>query len=122
MVEVLQQSELRVSGHPPVKVAGATDIWHPSAVGTPSLPPYLCGLHLRPYPSVPTPALSLHPKNREIRAPFVDELLPHRNEIDPKYTYLLRATPTDPEGNRSTPTPCPGRPVSGHFSPFSVPF
>ncbi|WP_349573041.1 type I DNA topoisomerase [Azotobacter salinestris] len=43
-------------------------------------------------------AASQFPKNRETRAPLVLELLPHRDEIDPKYHFLLEAPPRDPEG------------------------
>ncbi|GAB2198714.1 type I DNA topoisomerase [Sessilibacter sp. MAH4] len=46
-------------------------------------------------------AASQFPKNRETRAPFVDELLPHKNEIDSKYTFLFTAPLTDDEGNRT---------------------
>lgn len=46
-------------------------------------------------------AASQFPKNRETRAPFLDELLPHQNEIDPKYGFLMRAPVKDPDGNRS---------------------
>ena len=46
-------------------------------------------------------AASQFPKNRETRAPFLDELLPHQNEIDPKYGFLMRAPTKDPDGNRS---------------------
>ncbi len=46
-------------------------------------------------------AASQFPKNRETRAPFVFELLPHRNEIDQKYHYLLDAPQKDAEGNSS---------------------
>ncbi len=46
-------------------------------------------------------AASQFPRNRETRAPFVDELIPHGNEIDPKYAYLLEAPPRDDDGNRS---------------------
>ncbi|PLW82539.1 type I DNA topoisomerase [Kineobactrum sediminis] len=45
-------------------------------------------------------AASQFPRNRETRAPFVDELLPHQDEIDPKYTFLFSAPVVDPEGNR----------------------
>lgn len=44
-------------------------------------------------------AASQFPKNRETRAPFILELLPHRDEIDPKYHFLLEAPSKDPEGN-----------------------
>ncbi|MBB3101752.1 type I DNA topoisomerase [Azomonas macrocytogenes] len=43
-------------------------------------------------------AASQFPKNRETRAPLISELLPHRDEIDPKYHYLLEAPQQDPEG------------------------
>ncbi|WP_277052148.1 type I DNA topoisomerase [Zestomonas thermotolerans] len=43
-------------------------------------------------------AASQFPKNRETRAPLVIELLPHRDELDPKYHYLLEAPQRDPEG------------------------
>lgn len=46
-------------------------------------------------------AASQFPKNRETRAPFVDELLPHKNEIDSKYKFLFTAPLTDDEGNRT---------------------
>ena len=46
-------------------------------------------------------AASQFPKNRETRAPFLDELLPHQNEIDPKYGFLMRAPLKDPDGNRT---------------------
>ncbi|WP_207063139.1 type I DNA topoisomerase [Motiliproteus sp. SC1-56] len=44
-------------------------------------------------------AASQFPKNRETRAPLVSELVPHRDEIDPKYHFLLEAPQQDPEGN-----------------------
>jgi len=40
-------------------------------------------------------AASGFPKNRETRAPLVKELLPHREELDPKYHYLLDAPQND---------------------------
>ncbi len=46
-------------------------------------------------------AASKFPKNRETRAPLVSELLPHRDEIDPKYHYLLDAPVKDKDGNPS---------------------
>jgi len=46
-------------------------------------------------------AASQFPKHRETRAPFVDELIPHKDEIDPKYHYLLKAPLKDGEGNRT---------------------
>jgi DNA topoisomerase-1 len=46
-------------------------------------------------------AASQFPKNRETRAPYVDELIPHQNEIDPKYNFIMRAPQKDPEGRRS---------------------
>src|SRR5690606_8074303 len=44
-------------------------------------------------------AASKFPKNRETRAPLVAELQPHRDEIDPKYHYLLDAPTKDKDGN-----------------------
>jgi DNA topoisomerase-1 len=46
-------------------------------------------------------AASQFPKNRETRAPFLDELIPHQNEIDPKYQFLMRAPVKDTDGRRS---------------------
>ncbi len=46
-------------------------------------------------------AASQFPKNRETRPPFVDELLPHQAEIDPKYHFIFDAPVTDDSGNRS---------------------
>ncbi len=41
------------------------------------------------------------PKNRETRAPLVVELIPHRDEIDPKYHFLLDAPRQDKSGNKA---------------------
>lgn len=46
-------------------------------------------------------AASQFPKNRETRAPYLDEILPHQNEIDPKYQFLMRAPAEDSIGRRS---------------------
>jgi len=46
-------------------------------------------------------AASQFPKHRETRAPFVDELLPHKSEIDPKYAFLFEAPTVDDAGNRA---------------------
>ena len=43
-------------------------------------------------------AASQFPKNRETRAPLVKELLPHKEEIDPKYAFLFSAPTQDSEG------------------------
>ncbi len=43
-------------------------------------------------------AASQFPKNRETRAPLVLELLPHADELDPKYQFLLKAPQKDPDG------------------------
>ena len=43
-------------------------------------------------------AASQFPKNRETRAPLVIELIPHRDEIDPKYHFLCDAPKKDPQG------------------------
>ncbi len=45
-------------------------------------------------------AASQFPRNRETRAPFIDELLPHKAEIDPKYSFLFSAPAEDDDGNR----------------------
>jgi DNA topoisomerase-1 len=44
-------------------------------------------------------ASSAFPKSRETRAPLVSELIPHRDEIDPKYQYLCDAPVKDDQGN-----------------------
>ncbi|MBV1786518.1 type I DNA topoisomerase [Marinobacterium sp. D7] len=44
-------------------------------------------------------AASQFPKNRETRAPLVSELILHKDELDPKYHYLLDAPQHDGEGN-----------------------
>ncbi len=44
-------------------------------------------------------AASKFPKMRETRAPLVRELIPHKDEIDPKYAYLMDAPQQDAEGN-----------------------
>lgn len=46
-------------------------------------------------------AASGFPKNRETRAPLVKEILPHKDEIDPKYNFLMSAPTEDPDGNPS---------------------
>jgi DNA topoisomerase-1 len=44
-------------------------------------------------------AASQFPRNRETRAPLVTELLPHKGEIDPKYSFLFSAPTEDGDGN-----------------------
>jgi DNA topoisomerase-1 len=46
-------------------------------------------------------AASKFPRNRETRAPFVDEILPHKKDIDPKYSFLFSAPVADEDGNRT---------------------
>ena len=46
-------------------------------------------------------AASQFPKHRETRAPYVDELLPHKTEIDPKYAFIFEAPTVDDAGNRA---------------------
>ena len=46
-------------------------------------------------------AASQFPKHRETRAPFVDELIPHQAELDPKYNFILDAPVTDDAANRT---------------------
>lgn len=43
-------------------------------------------------------AASGFPKNRETRAPLVSELLKVKDQLDPKYHFILSAPETDPEG------------------------
>jgi DNA topoisomerase-1 len=43
-------------------------------------------------------AASQFPKNRETRPPLIAELLPHKEEIDPKYSFLFDAPVADPDG------------------------
>ncbi len=43
-------------------------------------------------------AASGFPRHRETRPVLVEEMLPHRDEIDPKYEYLLDAPKQDPKG------------------------
>lgn len=43
-------------------------------------------------------AASQFPKNRETRAPLVAEILPHQDEIDPKYKFLFSAPVADENG------------------------
>ncbi|MCQ4270930.1 type I DNA topoisomerase [Pseudomonas kuykendallii] len=43
-------------------------------------------------------AASQFPKNRETRAPLVLELIPHKDELDEKYHFILEAPTKDPEG------------------------
>jgi len=44
-------------------------------------------------------AASKFPRNRETRAPLLRELIPHKNEIDPKYHFLMDAPVEDKAGN-----------------------
>ncbi len=44
-------------------------------------------------------ASSEFPKSRETRKPQVADLIRHKEELDPKFKYLLSAPPKDPEGN-----------------------
>jgi DNA topoisomerase-1 len=46
-------------------------------------------------------AASKFPRNRETRAPYVAEILPHREEIDPKYDFLFKAPVEDGDGNKA---------------------
>ncbi len=46
-------------------------------------------------------AASKFPKNRETRAPMVEELLPYKDQIDLKYDYILKAPTKDPDGNKA---------------------
>lgn len=42
---------------------------------------------------------SQFPKNRETRTPLLQEILPYKESIDPKYSYLFDGPVTDTEGN-----------------------
>ena len=44
-------------------------------------------------------AASQFPKNRETRAPLLAEILPHQDEIDPKYKHLFSGPTDDGTGN-----------------------
>jgi DNA topoisomerase I len=46
-------------------------------------------------------AASQFPRHRETRAPTVNELLPYKDKIDPKYQFLLTAPVSDPDGNET---------------------
>ncbi|MBO69210.1 MAG: DNA topoisomerase I subunit omega [Acidiferrobacteraceae bacterium] len=46
-------------------------------------------------------AASQFPKNRETRAPFVDEILDVKDQLDPKYRFLTSAPVKDSDGNRT---------------------
>ncbi|WP_319559459.1 type I DNA topoisomerase [Marispirochaeta sp.] len=46
-------------------------------------------------------AASKFPKNRETRAPLVEEILPHIDEIDSKYSCFVNAPTEDPDGNKA---------------------
>src|SRR5690625_7361611 len=46
-------------------------------------------------------AASQFPKNRETRAPLVEELLPHKDEIDPKYRFVFSAPTHGPDCNKT---------------------
>ena len=46
-------------------------------------------------------AASKFPKHRETRAPLVEELLRHKEEIDPKYAFLFSAPVEDKAGNKA---------------------
>ena len=46
-------------------------------------------------------AASQFPKKRETRAPLIIELLPHKDEIDSKYSFLFSAPTHDPDGRPS---------------------
>ncbi len=46
-------------------------------------------------------AASKFPRHRETRAPLVEELIAHKDEIDKKYAYLMDAPAEDPAGNKA---------------------
>ena len=47
-------------------------------------------------------AASKYPKTRQTRPVEVRELIPHANELDPKFKHLLDAPSEDPDGNPTT--------------------
>ena len=46
-------------------------------------------------------AASQFPKNRETRAPLVEEILTVTEKLDPKYRFLATAPVSDPDGNKA---------------------
>ena len=46
-------------------------------------------------------AASQFPKNRETRAPLVEEILSVKDQLDPKYRFLATAPIMDPDGNKA---------------------
>ncbi|TQV81571.1 type I DNA topoisomerase [Aliikangiella coralliicola] len=46
-------------------------------------------------------AASQFPKNRETRAPLVEELLTVKEQLDPKHAYMVTAPVADPDGNKA---------------------
>jgi len=44
-------------------------------------------------------ASNKYPRSRETRNPRVEDLVRHREELDPKFLYLCEAPPADPDGN-----------------------
>ncbi|OUS25601.1 DNA topoisomerase I [Gammaproteobacteria bacterium 45_16_T64] len=46
-------------------------------------------------------AASKFPKHRETRAPLVEELITVKDQLDPKFEYLVAAPTGDPEGNKA---------------------
>ena len=46
-------------------------------------------------------AASKFPKNRETRAPLVEEVCSVEDQLEPKYKFLAKAPKTDPDGNKT---------------------
>lgn len=46
-------------------------------------------------------AASKFPKNRETRAPLVEEIRTVEDQLDPKYKFLAKAPTIDPDGNKT---------------------
>ena len=46
-------------------------------------------------------AASQFPRNRETRAPLVEEVLSVKDQLDPKFEYLTKAPSQDPDGNKA---------------------
>src|SRR5690625_5520859 len=46
-------------------------------------------------------AASQFPRNRETRAPLIEEILTVKDQLDPKHKYIAEAPVTDDEGNKT---------------------
>ena len=46
-------------------------------------------------------AASQFPRHRETRAPLVEELISVKEQLDPKFAFLVEAPTVDPDGNKA---------------------